>query len=197
MEDNDGAAGQTGPMTDASDIDLLEAVLDKAAGTLAAVTPAQARLRTPCPDYDVSALVDHMTGWAGSFASRVSGTEGAADPQSHRAGPDAAGEVREAAAQIVAGYRDGSEGAAGMPVGVLLMEYEVHGWDLARATGQEPPFTEAEAARALELGRELMSPDYRGPGKGFGFEVDPPQGSGALDRLVAFLGRDPGWHAPG
>jgi uncharacterized protein (TIGR03086 family) len=184
-------------MTEPSDVDLLESVLDKAAGTVARVTPAQAALPTPCPEYDVATLVDHMTGWAARFASRVTGAGGDADPNAHRAGPDPAAEVRQAAAQIVLGYRDGVDGAHAMPVGVLLMEFQVHGWDLARATGQEPPFSDAEATRALELGRQLMSPDYRGPDQAFGHEVEPPPGAPVLDRLVAFLGRDPGWHAPG
>ena len=83
-----------------------------------------------------------------------------------------------------------------LPVGVLLMDYEVHGWDLARATGQAVPFEDGEALRALETGRQMLKPEYRGPDKEFGAEVPVPDDASPMDQLVAFLGRDPGWTPP-
>ena len=75
------------------------------------------------------------------------------------------------------------------------MDYEVHGWDLARATGQAVPFEDGEALRALETGRQMLKPEYRGPDKEFGAEVPVPDDAAPMDQLVAFLGRDPGWDA--
>jgi len=42
----------------------------------------------------------------------------------------------------------------------------------------------------------MLKPEYRGPGKTFGYEVEVSDDAGPVDRLVAFLGRDPGWQGP-
>jgi len=175
------------------DVDLLESVLSKTATTVESVSPQQARLPTACPDFDVAKLVDHITGWSATFAARLNGIESDKNPRAHHSGPDPGGEVREAGERIVASYRDSTKEAAGLPIGLLLMEFQVHGWDLASATGQEPLYSDAEAARALELGHELLSPDYRGPGQQFGYEVEVEDSAPPLDQLVAFLGRRPDW----
>ncbi|MGH3813110.1 MAG: maleylpyruvate isomerase N-terminal domain-containing protein [Pseudonocardiaceae bacterium] len=44
-----------------SDIDVLETVLAKDAALLAAVSPEQLSAPTPCPEYDVQALVNQVT----------------------------------------------------------------------------------------------------------------------------------------
>jgi uncharacterized protein (TIGR03086 family) len=82
-----------------------------------------------------------------------------------------------------------------MVLGMMLMEYVGHGWDLAVALGRPAPFTEAEAEAALATGRRILSPDYRGPDKSFGEEVPVPEGAPAVERLIGFLGRDPYWSA--
>lgn len=46
-----------------SDVDVLESVLTKDAALLAAVRPEQLGAPTPCPEYDVHALVNHIVGW--------------------------------------------------------------------------------------------------------------------------------------
>ena len=76
------------------------------------------------------------------------------------------------------------------------MDYQVHGWDLARATGQDVPFGDDAARQALEAGRQMLKPEYRGPDQQFGAEVSAPADASPVDQLVAFLGRDPGWTPP-
>src|SRR5436305_1518026 len=51
------------------DVRLLDEVLAKAATLIGNVKEDQWELPTPCPDYDVKALVGHMVGWAQVFAS--------------------------------------------------------------------------------------------------------------------------------
>ena len=178
-----------------TDTDLLESALEKTAGVIAGVRPEQAHLPTPCTDFDVARVVDHMVGWAGSFAARLSGEPVDADPNDYRAGPDPAAEFRIAARSIVRAYREGGAAAGGLPVGVPLIEFVAHGWDLATATGQPVTYTSAEADRALDAGRQMLEPAYRGPGKKFGYEADVSPTAGPVEQLVAFLGRDPGWQA--
>ena len=173
--------------------DLLEPVLGKTAGLIANVAPDQSGLPTPCPEFEVGQLVDHLDGWAAGFAARVTGQEAATDPGEYRAGPDPAAEFSTAAAQIAGAYRDGTPGSEQLPVGLLLMEFVTHGWDLATATGQPVPYSAAEAQAALDAGQQMLKPEYRGPGKTFGAQVPVADDAGAVERLVGFLGRDPGW----
>ncbi len=67
----------------------------------------------------------------------------------------------------------------------------IHGWDIARATGQDWSIDDAEAARldatADGWGEALHSEGVCGPA------VQVPEGASASDRLLARLGRDPGW----
>ena len=75
-------------------------------------------------------------------------------------------------------------------------ERAAHGWDLARATGQDVPYGDREASLALETGRAMLKPEYRGPDKDFGAEVPVTDSAPAISQLVGFLGRDPEWAPP-
>lgn len=163
---------------------------------IASVKPDQGPLPTPCPDYDVARIVDHLVGWATSFAARLTGGSFEGDPNDFHVGNDPAGEFRQAAQTIVAAYREGGGESERLPIGVLLMEFATHGWDLATATGQPFGLDPATAQAALEMGRQMLKPEYRGPGQSFGYEVDVAESAGSVDKLVAFLGRDPGWQPP-
>lgn len=69
--------------------------------------------------------------------------------------------------------------------------------DLAVATGQPVPFTEDEAARTLARAEVTLPPKFRGEGMPFGPIVPVDGDDGAVDRCVAFLGRDPrSWGGP-
>lgn len=173
----------------ADDIDLLAEVLTKTEALIDGVGPEQQLLRTPCPDMDVEALVDHLVGWAREFARRANGESSDEDASAYRAGTDAAAQFEDAGRRILDGLRVGGQ----VPPGVLLMEYLGHGWDLAVATGQPLTFTDEEAQAALRAGHQMLSPEYRGPDQSFGPEVEPPDDATEVERLVAFLGRDPRW----
>ena len=179
-------------VTDPAAVTDLESVLADTETLIGGVLPDQRHLRTPCADFDVAQLVDHMVGWAGSFAARLSGREPDLDPNTFHAGGDPGEQFHGFCADIVAGYRRPGE-APSLPVGILLMDFLGHGWDLAKATGQPVPYTDRQANTALAAGRQMLKPEYRGPGKAFGLEVPAPQGSTAVQQLVAFLGRDPAW----
>ena len=46
--------------TDTDTVTLLERALDQTAAIIAAIPPSQSGLPTPCPDWDVRALVRHL-----------------------------------------------------------------------------------------------------------------------------------------
>ena len=76
-------------------------------------------------------------------------------------------------------------------------ELVVHGWDVARATGQpyacEPELLDAAQSFLVQF----ASPDApAGPEVAFGPSRPVPGDAPPLDRVVALAGRDPGW-SPG
>jgi uncharacterized protein (TIGR03086 family) len=188
--------------------DLLLAVLDDLAAVVDGITPGQLHDPTPCAEYDVKQLRDHVTGWLTTFA------EGFADPggQAPRASLDGyqtpgdpAAEVRAAAGTMGTALKAGAArrplklGGSAMPgemaLGMILWEYQMHGWDLARATGQRWSPPPAAAAESLGFAPTMLTPDYQGEGKAFASPVSVPETAPPLDRLLGMSGRDPGWTA--
>ena len=164
---------------------------------------------TPCQAYTVAELRRHTLAWLQFFAAALNDPEGTGDrpdPETWDLSPQQApGEVvAHAAADI---ERAVDAGAAGSLVvmaqarmegaGVLAMalgEYQVHGWDLAVATGQRWEGDDAAAEPALAFLQTTVAPEYRGPDSGmFGDEVEPPDGASAFVRLLCFTGRNPAW----
>jgi uncharacterized protein (TIGR03086 family) len=163
---------------------------------------------TPCPQWDVGRLRDHVLGWVQFFAAALQDPERSAprlDPDAYRTAEDgrSPGEVvRDAAGSIERAVRAGvahqrvvvsqsvMDGSA--VLALMLGEYLVHGWDLAHALGLPwtPPDDACEAA--LAFSRATVAPQFREmDGAVFGPEVVVPEDAPALDRLVAFSGRSP------
>jgi len=73
---------------------------------------------------------------------------------------------------------------------INFVDVLVHGWDLARATGQDVELPPHLAEPALQFSRGLVNDELRGAGA-FGPELLVPANTPASYRLVAFLGRTP------
>ncbi|MDQ1701328.1 MAG: hypothetical protein QOF57_580 [Frankiaceae bacterium] len=185
--------------------ETLDSAIRKTTALIAGVRPDQRELPTPCPEMNVGQLVDHLVGWLRMFAARATETPYAEDPRAFRAGADPAGQFAEAGQRAVAGFRARSDDStmhfgpemsgAGLPapvaLGMMIGEYLGHGWDLAVATGQVVPFTDAEAEVGREVLGQMLLPEYRGPGKSFGYEVAVPDDATPMDRFLGFIGRQP------
>lgn len=180
------------------DVEVLESVLAKDVELLAAVRSEQLAAPTPCPEYDVQALVNHMLEWLPVFAAAATGRAGDGDPAAF-AGTDPVAAFRTAAAELVGGWRSGgvdrgvrltgAELPGQMVLAMTLMEYVTHGCDLASATGQVVPFSDDELMVTLERASVTLPDQYRGDGKPFGPVVDIPQDAPVLNRLLGFMGR--------
>ncbi|MPZ88910.1 MAG: TIGR03086 family protein [Nitriliruptorales bacterium] len=165
---------------------------------------------TPCPDYTVGELMDHIIGLTLAFrlaALKASLDDGAAPGQSGSA-PELPSDWRERLPRqldaLVAAWRDpaaweGETTAGGvtMPAAemgvVTLDELVLHGWDLAQATGQ--PFhcnpVHVEAVLGFTTAVAEAGPEAR---EGlFGPPVDVPPDAPAFDRALGLAGRDPAW----
>jgi uncharacterized protein (TIGR03086 family) len=197
----------TDPATDADrTADLLDAVLADLAPVVGGITAGQLHDPTPCTDYDVAQLRDHVLGWLATFAAGFADPAGQAPRaglEGYQAPADGAAAVREAASALRAALRGGAAarplrlGDSAMPgelaLGMILWEYQVHGWDLARATGQPWSPPAAAARESLAFAPAMLTPDYQGAGKAFAARVPVPDAAPALDRLLGLSGRDPAW----
>lgn len=165
---------------------------------IAGVRPEQFGAPTPCPDWDVRGLLDHMVGFCRRMAAGVGGTEAPTDPSR---GDDPIAAFGAASRELDAAWR--GEGVlertftlpwGEMPGSLLArmatVELLVHGWDIATATGQDRALDPVACEAALAYGRAMMRPEFRQRG-GFGPEVAPPAGASPADRLAAFSGRRP------
>ncbi|WP_381800901.1 hypothetical protein [Streptomyces niveus] len=72
----------------------------------------------------------------------------------------------------------------------LLIEMLVHGWDLARATGQPTGFAPEIADAVLPSVREIYGSLPRRAGGSFAPEWRAPRDANGNDRLAAYLGRE-------
>lgn len=187
-------------------IDLLDDVLADLSRVVGGITEEQLPDPTPCTDYDVGQLRHHVVAWLGNFAAGFADAEGQAPSASideAKPASDPAAAVRDAAQLLVSSARAGAAerplklGEAAMPgemaLSMILWEYQVHGWDLARATGQEWQPPDAAVEESLAFAPGMLTPDYQGEGKAFAPAVDVPGDPSALDRLVALSGRQPDW----
>lgn len=195
--------------TDTSTNTSLRTVLGDLERVVGSIKPGQLNDPTPCPDFTVDDLRNHVLGWLTFFAAAVNDPKGETerpDPakfQRPSTASDAAGAVADAAANLVkaasSGAADGdiklTQGAmpGGAALQLILWEYLVHGWDLATATGQpwQPPADAAETS--LTFAQGMLTPEWRG--KDFGDPVEVPADASALDKVLGFTGRDPSWRA--
>jgi uncharacterized protein (TIGR03086 family) len=186
--------------------DLLVAVLADLAPMVGHITGEQLHDPTPCTELDVGQLRMHVLGWLTTFAAGFADAGGQAPLdrlEGYSVPTDPAAEVRSASATMAAALRDGAAarpmrlGSSAMPgdmaLSMILWEYQVHGWDLARATGQpwSPPGAAAE--ESLEFAPGMLTGDYQGQGKAFAPRIPVAASASPLDRLLGLSGRDPAW----
>ncbi|MGH9078851.1 MAG: TIGR03086 family metal-binding protein [Acidimicrobiales bacterium] len=182
---------------------------EHAAGVVAGVKPDQIGRATPCPDYDVAALVDHLVGAGQRTVDLGRGETPTGDEFPHVDLSDAPEQLRRAAKEAEVAWSDDARLTATvtMPWGEIytgvtlvdmyLAELTTHAWDLAAATDQVARLDNELAATALDGAHAMLKPEYRnamGEGSPFGTEVQAPADAAAWERLAAFMGRPP-WPA--
>ncbi|GAA3585691.1 TIGR03086 family metal-binding protein [Nonomuraea rosea] len=164
---------------------------------------------TPCADTPVAALLDHLMGLSLAFtwAARKTtppgggpGTTAAAqlDPQWRTLLPQRLDELVESWRDPKAWEGTTEAGGVTMPAGqmavVALDELVLHGWDLARATGQPFTCSLADTAAVLEFTSAAARPEQAAQREGlFGPAVEVADDAPPFDRALGFAGRDPGW----
>jgi uncharacterized protein (TIGR03086 family) len=156
--------------------------------------------QTPCEDWNVKQLMNHMIGSFTFFTSRAKGEEPSPRQEFYAQNFTDTVELLEKTAQEAVeawktpGVMDKKiqapmgEVTGEFLTGITATELLIHGWDLARATGQKMEVDDALSERVLELAKQRMTPETRG--RAFSPEKEAPANSSALDRLAAYLGRE-------
>lgn len=171
------------------------------------VRPDQWAAPTPCSEWNVRQLLQHIAGGNAIYASiatgeRPAGPVTAEERAVDRLGDDPVAGFRATGKQMhdafaAPGFLEGEYDApmmgkqpGSMLVHMRINELLVHGWDLAHATGQQPNLPEDLAEQALAMWRHALAGRPRGNGP-FSEERSVPHDAPASDRLAAFLGRQP------
>ena len=188
----------------------VRAASDLAAGPLRAVTADQLTAATPCGDYDVRALVDHLA-WAAVLSQRAATRmplehdwssltpapflDGVPVERWAAAVPAELDTAADAWADPAAWEGETLMSTTPMPAAVvgplMLAEVVLHGWDLARAI-DAPYDVPAELGEAVLTAVSPLLPMGR-DGGWYGPEVPVPADAPAFDRALGLTGRDPAW----
>ncbi|MHB8717825.1 MAG: TIGR03086 family metal-binding protein [Candidatus Dormibacteria bacterium] len=181
-----------------ADVDRVRLALS---GLIDGVRPDQWTSPTPCEAWDVRNLVDHMVLGTIVFDAILRRTA-PPDRSADHLGEDPPGAFRAAAGSFVEALSAPGALTATYPTflgdqsgesiaGMRITEYLVHGWDLARASGQSPDTLPADLAEAsLAAIRPRLDGVDRAEMSFFGAAKDAPAGAPAIDRLAAYLGRN-------
>jgi uncharacterized protein (TIGR03086 family) len=167
---------------------------------------------TPCEKTSVAGLLDHFMSLTHAFtcgALKTPPTEATGGPpDADHLNPDWRKVLPERLEALAQAWQDPSawRGTAevaevSMPAEqmglVALDELVMHGWDLARATGQEFTCDPASAQAVLAFTERTAQPGNEASREGlFGPVVPIPETASPFDRALGFAGRDPGWRSP-
>ncbi|MFD0683624.1 TIGR03086 family metal-binding protein [Actinomadura fibrosa] len=181
---------------------------------LARVRDSDLGAPTPCENYTLGDLIDHVNGLAQAFTWAASkkwpdgmGSTGPSGDAS-RLEPDWRARVPERLDALGAAWRSpdawtGMTEAGGVQLPgevagrVALNEVVVHGWDVARAIGQPYACDPDEIAACLAFVEPAVREnDGAGTPGLFGPTVTVPDDATPLDRMIALTGRDPSWTPP-
>ncbi|MGB0112542.1 MAG: TIGR03086 family metal-binding protein [Ilumatobacteraceae bacterium] len=196
-------------------------LLDRAVATggsvIAGVRPDQLTAPTPCSEMDVRAMLGHLVAVVGRIAALGNGDDPFAvdeTPAPDDRWSDAwAASIRSAADAWSADAvlerpmaLPWIQGNGALVLSSYFSELTVHTWDLAIATGQQPDWDDAVVAAAL-AGRDFLPAENRRAlfeeistamgldevAMPFAEAVHIADDAPAIDRLIAWNGRNPDW----
>lgn len=180
--------------------ETLAQIQQMAIGVLSQVTPGQMGDPTPCAEWSVADLIDHMVGAQHWARSAMEGTEQTETGTGASSGDFVAAFTEAGAASVAAFSEDGAMGRmvnagmgpmpAGALLGLALTDTFVHTWDLAAATGQDTNLDPELAEQILTTARAHTPDSMRSEeGTVFGLEQPAPEDASTATKLAAFLGR--------
>jgi uncharacterized protein (TIGR03086 family) len=160
---------------------------------------------TPCTEFTVHDVLDHMIVLGGAFAHLFRGDTPPEASAPAVYGRVPAAELRDTMDDLLAAVQsDGAmERILDTPIGrmdgetfarVVAFDGLVHGWDLAVATGRPYPVDPAVVEEVHAFAREAITDDLRATGM-FAPATEPPTDASPIEALAAHSGRtvEPRW----
>ncbi|MEU0881407.1 TIGR03086 family metal-binding protein [Lentzea sp. NPDC005914] len=163
---------------------------------------------TPCAEWTLGDLLAHMTVQHRGFAAAARGR--GSDLATWQVQPfDRVADYADAAEDVLTAFAEPgvpdrvfelpefqpvSRFPAAMAIGFHLIDYVVHGWDVARSLGLDYQLPPDVAATALRIA--LAVPDGDGrlePGAAFAPALAAGEDADPLHRILTALGRSPEW----
>ena len=179
----------TSETSDTPDLAVLAVAVDQAGDLLGRVSDDQLASPTPCTDWTVGDLVDHLVNAPSLFTTTMRGEEPDWSAGPPHVGSDREDRFRAAGGDLVEAWNGVGDGEQPSPLAWQLAELAVHTWDLATAldqgTGDLDP---AVAERGLAFMKSGLTPDNRAPV--FGPERPAPTDADPYTRIAAFAGRE-------
>jgi uncharacterized protein (TIGR03086 family) len=183
-----------GPM---DGVEQLDQIIPTLQALVARITPDQLDAATPCANFTVTGVLEHMIGGASMFAPAFRGEPAAASAAAPAGTPQE--QFRAAMTDLLASVHapGAQERTIASPFGevpgsmfarYVAFDGLVHGWDLAMATGQAYAPDPAIVAEVDGFVRQLLQPEMR-DGDTFAAETEAPADASPLERVIAFSGR--------
>ena len=194
-------------------------ILDRAIATggavIAGVRPDQLTAPTPCPEMDVRAMLSHLVGVLDRIAALGNDEDPFSVIETHAPDDDWSDAWATSGTHAADAWRDDAvlerpmalpwiQGSGAEVLTSYFSELTVHTWDLATATGQQPHWDDTVVTAALEARPILPAENRRAVFEEisaamgldevaipFAEAVPVPVDAPAIDRLVAWNGRDP------
>lgn len=191
-------------------VDLHKIAVLASVTVVARVRPEDLGRPTPCSEWTLADLLAHMTVQHKGFAEAAHGNGGDLAVWTVRPlGADPVGEYTAAADLVLAAFaEDGvpereftlaelhpvATFPGNLAIGFHLIDYVVHGWDVACTIGLRYELDPALADTALRIALAVPEgPSRLRPGAPFAPGLPTDESGSTLDRILAMLGRDPNW----
>ena len=173
------------------EVRVLGRAIDQAGDVLDHVHAGQLDRSTPCADWDVAALVDHLIAAPIRFLTMMRGEQPDWSTEAPHVAEGWGPAFRITGDNLIHAWHD-LEGEPPVSADWQTAELAVHTWDVATAIGYPVARLDPEvAARGLAFMRANLTADNRGPA--FGPEQEAGGSDGPYEQLAAYAGRS----APG
>lgn len=156
---------------------------------------------TPCSKWNVRQLVTHTLGVMANFSAAAANQPMVGDPDDFDLGDDAVATMARLSAENVAAWKERGEletvvslgenefpGMVGININIL--DAYVHGWDIARATGQDCVLDPEICVSLLGFAQQAI-PEAPREGDNFHAVVPTADDAESDAQLLGYLGRQP------
>jgi uncharacterized protein (TIGR03086 family) len=185
---------------------MMGKVLDETSRVVDNIQPDQLSNPSPCEEWTVRDVLNHVTGGATLFTACV--RDGAVSDERYgelmggdNLGDDYLGAFHHAADDAMSAFAEPGamdkmvklpfgEMPAGQALTIAIFDVTVHTWDLARGTGQSTELDSEVLDAAWDISHQMVSPELRATGL-YGEDLDVADDLPLQDRLAAFVGRAP------